>query len=78
MKNALERYRKAHGLTYAELGRRVTLGRATALLHCKGERPIGGDAAILYHLGFGIPLPDLRPDLAAKITRVDTSEDQAA
>jgi transcriptional regulator with XRE-family HTH domain len=63
MPNVLEQFRRDEGLNFAEIGRRVGLSRATVLMHCKGERPIGGEAAIRYSSRLGIPLADLRPDL---------------
>ena len=61
--NALEQYRKQNKQTYASIGRLCELRRDTVLRHCKGERPISGEAALRYHIHLGIPLCDLRPDL---------------
>jgi len=63
MHNALEQFRRKNGLTFAALGRRVGLSRATVLMHCKAKRQIGGDAAIRYAVELDIPIRELRPDL---------------
>lgn len=63
MANALESYRAVNGLTFAELARRCGQHRATVLRHCKGCRPIGDGATLLYHVRLGIPIRELRPDL---------------
>ncbi|MGX7950456.1 hypothetical protein [Oleidesulfovibrio alaskensis] len=65
MKNAVEDFRLARGLTYAAVGRTAGFTRATVLKHCRGELAISGEAALRYHLRLGIPLKDLRPDLFA-------------
>lgn len=63
MKNAVERYRIDHGLSYAALGRLTGYTRATVLKHCRGELSVAGKAALRYHAKLGIPLSELSPDL---------------
>jgi len=61
--NALERYRKEHKLTLAEVAERAGISsRALVLTHCRAKE-IPGDAAMRYHVKLGIPLEDLRPDI---------------
>ncbi|MCT4627037.1 helix-turn-helix transcriptional regulator [Halodesulfovibrio sp.] len=63
MKSVIEEYRRDHKVTFAEIARRCSLDRSVVLRHCKGERRIGGEAALRYHAKLGIPLPELRPDI---------------
>ncbi|WP_160711133.1 helix-turn-helix transcriptional regulator [Halodesulfovibrio sp. MK-HDV] len=66
MKNIIEQYRQKRELTFAALGRSCGLTAAAVLRHCKGERKIGGEAALRYHIKLGIPLNELRPELFAQ------------
>ncbi len=63
MKNALEAFRSARGLTYRELTK-VCGGRSLNAVyrHCKGDK-IAAESAVVYSRNLGIPLSDLRPDL---------------
>lgn len=63
MENILEQYRKQKKLTFAAIGRDCGLTTTAVLRHCKGERKIGGEAALRYHVNLGIPLRELRPEL---------------
>lgn len=63
MKSVIEEYRRDHKVTFAEIARRCSLDPTAVLRHCKGERKIGGEAALRYHINLDIPLPELRPDL---------------
>ncbi len=64
MKNSLEEYRQANGLTYRTMAERVE-GQpfVTVFYHCRGFRQISAESALKYHKALGIPLSDLRPDL---------------
>lgn len=64
MRNALNDYRLAHGLTYAELGIAAGYSAGTAFKHCQGRIAISGDAAIRYSRALGIPLDLLYPTKA--------------
>lgn len=64
MKNIIDAYRKAHGLTYEKMA--VLAGftsRSVVFLHCSGQRSISAESAIKYFRAFGISLSALRPDL---------------
>lgn len=74
MPNVLEQFRLCNALSFAEIGRRVGLSRVSVLMHCKGERPIGGEAAIRYSVHLGIPLRHLRPDLFKQFPCADNGE----
>ncbi|WP_160713400.1 helix-turn-helix transcriptional regulator [Halodesulfovibrio sp. MK-HDV] len=63
MTNVIEQLRQEKGLTFAALGRECGLTKTAVLRHCKGERNIGAEAALRYHVKLGIPLQNLRPDL---------------
>lgn len=83
MKNIIDDYRKAHGLTYEKMA--VLAGfnsRSVVFLHCSGQRSISAESAIKYSRAFGLLLSDLRPDLwppdavAATPTTASGSEGQ--
>jgi len=64
MDNALEIFRKTHGLSYADMATRAGFrSRSTPYHHCNGMRRIDAESAVMYARAFGIPLSDLRPDL---------------
>ncbi len=64
MDNALERFRKTHDLSYADMAAQAGFrSRSTPYHHCNGMRRIDAESAVLYARAFGIPLSDLRPDL---------------
>ena len=63
MTNILEEYRRDHEVTFADIARTCGLTHSAVLRHCKGERKIGGEAALRYHVYLGIPLQELRPEL---------------
>lgn len=63
MTNILDGYRKQQKVTVAEIARVCGLTHSAVLRHCKGERKIGGEAALRYHVNLGIPLQELRPEL---------------
>ena len=52
MKNAIENFRLASGLSFQEIADR-----------CRGSRLISAESAVKYSHGLGIPLSELRPDL---------------
>lgn len=62
MKNALEQYRQAHGMSYADIARVVETDRATVMRHCKAES-VPESAVARYHVRLQIPIEDLRPQL---------------
>lgn len=66
MKNKIEEYRHDHHFTFADIARRCGLTHSAVLRHCKGERKIGGEAALRYHAYLGISLDELRPELFAQ------------
>lgn len=63
MKNALEKYRRQHGLTYRALTD-ACKGRSLFAVynHCNCDR-IPAESAVLYADSLGIPRSELRPDL---------------
>lgn len=63
MKNALENYRRQHGLTYRALTD-ACKGRSLFAVyqHCNCDR-IPAESAVLYADSLGIPRSELRPDL---------------
>ena len=64
MKNAIEKFRLASGMSFQEIADRCSIGsRSTVLHHCKGIRIISAESAVKYAHGLGIPLSELRPDL---------------
>ena len=63
MKNALENFRTAHGLTFRQLAMACGGRSLNAVYrHCKGEK-IAAESALLYSRALGIPRSELRPDL---------------
>lgn len=63
MKNALETFRTARGLTYRELTEACGGRSLNAVYrHCKGDK-IAAESAVVYSRNLGIPLSELRPDL---------------
>lgn len=63
MKNALETFRLARGLTFRELTEACGGRSLNAVYrHCKGAK-IAAESAIIYSQNLGIPLSELRPDL---------------
>lgn len=63
MTNVIETYRQKKKLSFADIGRTSGLTHSAVLRHCKGERNIGAEAVLRYHVKLGIPLQVLRPDL---------------
>lgn len=64
MKNAIENFRLASGLSFQEIADRCAIrSRSTVLHHCRGSRLISAESAVKYSHGLGIPLSELRPDL---------------
>lgn len=64
MINALERYRIASRLSFAEMARLAGFcSRSCVFQHCNGSRNISAESALRYSRAFGIPLSELRPDL---------------
>lgn len=64
MKNAIEKYRQDHGLTYEKLALNVGFSsRGAVFNHCSGQRSISAESAKRYSQALGIPLSELRPDL---------------
>jgi transcriptional regulator with XRE-family HTH domain len=64
MDTILETYRVENGLTYEDMAKASGYSnKSVPQRHAKGTMPISGEAAIRYNLAFGIPLPELRPDL---------------
>jgi len=61
--NALESYRTQHSLTFEAMADLSGVDKGNVNKHCRGLKPIRGESALRYHVDFGIPLPDLRPDL---------------
>ncbi|WP_027178791.1 helix-turn-helix domain-containing protein [Maridesulfovibrio bastinii] len=61
--NVLETYRHNKKMTYEALAKVVGLSSVAVYRHCKKQRPISGESALLYHIKLGIPLKELRPDL---------------
>lgn len=62
--NALERFRRESGLSFAEMARQAGFSSRSAVFqHCNGSRNISAESAVLYSRTFGIPLSELRPDL---------------
>ena len=77
MKNALEKYRKANGLTFEQMALAAGFkSRSTVLKHCKGVNKIPAEAAFKYAHAFGIPLGEIREDLG-KATSVNSSPIEA-
>lgn len=70
MKNVIEEYRQVNHFSFAEIARRCSLDSTAVLRHCKGERKIGGEAALRYHVKLGIPLNELRPELFVPVERM--------
>lgn len=73
MKNIIEQFRQEKGLTCAALGRTCGLTKAAVSRHCKGERNIGAESVLRYHVMLGIPLELLRPDLFRQTEAVEHS-----
>ncbi|WP_425338082.1 helix-turn-helix domain-containing protein [Desulfobaculum xiamenense] len=61
--NTLERFRKAHHLTYEAMASMVGLGPPSVWRHCQGLRRVSPSAAKRYERAFGIPAHVLRPDI---------------
>lgn len=79
METILEIYRKEHNLTYEAMAEAAGVSnRSVVQRHAKGTMPISGDAALRYNLAFGIPLPDLRPDLYGDRRPIPQPDQQGA
>jgi transcriptional regulator with XRE-family HTH domain len=61
--NALEKYRRSHGLTYEALGQLLGCAKNVAWKYCKEFVP--AEAAIKINAILGIDLKELRPDIYA-------------
>lgn len=62
--NAIDNYRKDHGLTYAKMAMLAGFSsRSVVFLHCTGRRLISAESTLKYFRAFGIPLSEIRPDL---------------
>ncbi|MGE4442730.1 MAG: helix-turn-helix domain-containing protein [Desulfomicrobium sp.] len=79
MNTILEDFRVKNGLTYEAMAEAAGFSnRSVVQRHAKGRMPISGEAALRYHTAFGIPLPDLRPDLYGDRRPAPAHSDEAA
>jgi transcriptional regulator with XRE-family HTH domain len=79
MLTILESYRVEKGLTYEEMAKAAGYSnRSVVQRHAKGKMPISGEAALRYHMAFGLPLSGLRPDICETHRVVPAQPDEAA